>query len=40
MFNNDRGSDAPLAAERMRELLGQAGPAAPGDRPGEQLPLA
>jgi uncharacterized protein YecE (DUF72 family) len=24
MFNNNRGSDAPLAAERMRELLGQA----------------
>ena len=24
MFNNNRGSDAPVAAERMRELLGQA----------------
>ena len=24
MFNNNRGSDAPAAAERMRELLGQA----------------
>jgi uncharacterized protein YecE (DUF72 family) len=24
MFNNNRGSDAPLAAERMRELLGRA----------------
>jgi uncharacterized protein YecE (DUF72 family) len=24
MFNNNRGSDAPKAAERMRELLGQA----------------
>jgi uncharacterized protein YecE (DUF72 family) len=23
MFNNNRGSDAPKAAERMRELLGQ-----------------
>jgi uncharacterized protein YecE (DUF72 family) len=23
-FNNNRGSDAPVAAERMRELLGQA----------------
>jgi uncharacterized protein YecE (DUF72 family) len=22
-FNNNRGSDAPVAAERMRELLGQ-----------------
>jgi hypothetical protein len=22
MFNNNRGSDAPVAAERMRELLG------------------
>jgi uncharacterized protein YecE (DUF72 family) len=29
MFNNNRGADAPQAAERMRELLGQgvAGPA-------------
>jgi uncharacterized protein YecE (DUF72 family) len=26
-FNNNRGSDAPVAAERMRELLGQAAPA-------------
>ena len=24
MFNNNRGSDAPVAAQRMRELLGQA----------------
>ncbi|HEY8581932.1 MAG TPA: DUF72 domain-containing protein, partial [Capillimicrobium sp.] len=24
MFNNNRGGDAPKAAERMRELLGQA----------------
>jgi uncharacterized protein YecE (DUF72 family) len=24
-FNNNRGSDAPEAAERMRELLGQVG---------------
>jgi uncharacterized protein YecE (DUF72 family) len=24
MFNNNRGSDAPVSAERMRELLGQA----------------
>jgi hypothetical protein len=23
MFNNNRGSDAPVAAGRMRELLGQ-----------------
>jgi uncharacterized protein YecE (DUF72 family) len=23
MFNNNRGADAPAAAERMRELLGQ-----------------
>lgn len=22
MFNNNRGSDAPVAAQRMRELLG------------------
>ena len=29
MFNNNRGSDAPVAAERMRELLGQTA-GAPG----------
>jgi uncharacterized protein YecE (DUF72 family) len=23
MFNNNRGADAPTAAQRMRELLGQ-----------------
>jgi uncharacterized protein YecE (DUF72 family) len=23
MFNNNRGGDAPTAAQRMRELLGQ-----------------
>jgi hypothetical protein len=23
MFNNNRGADAPAAAQRMRELLGQ-----------------
>jgi uncharacterized protein YecE (DUF72 family) len=23
MFNNNRGGDAPAAAQRMRELLGQ-----------------
>jgi uncharacterized protein YecE (DUF72 family) len=23
MFNNNRGADAPVAAQRMRELLGQ-----------------
>jgi uncharacterized protein YecE (DUF72 family) len=29
MFNNNRGDDAPVAARRMRELLGQdPGPAA------------
>jgi uncharacterized protein YecE (DUF72 family) len=27
MFNNNRGADAPTAAQRMRELLGQAVPA-------------
>lgn len=27
MFNNNRGSDAPVAAQRMRELLGQEVPA-------------
>jgi uncharacterized protein YecE (DUF72 family) len=26
-FNNNRGADAPVAAERMRELLGQTEPA-------------
>jgi uncharacterized protein YecE (DUF72 family) len=30
MFNNNRGADAPLAAERMRELLGRAAPSASG----------
>jgi uncharacterized protein YecE (DUF72 family) len=29
MFNNNRGSDAPVAAERMRELLGQSVPGTP-----------
>jgi uncharacterized protein YecE (DUF72 family) len=28
MFNNNRGADAPAAAQRMRELLGQAAAAA------------
>ena len=27
MFNNNRGADAPVAAQRMRELLGQQVPA-------------
>ena len=39
MFNNNRGSDAPVAAARMRELLGQA-PAPPAPRAGEQHRLA
>ncbi len=38
MFNNNRGSDAPVAAARFRELLGQA-PAPPEPFPGEQLEL-
>jgi uncharacterized protein YecE (DUF72 family) len=29
MFNNNRGADAPAAAQRMRELLGQEAAAAP-----------
>jgi uncharacterized protein YecE (DUF72 family) len=29
-FNNNRGSDAPVAAERMRELLGERRPRGPG----------
>ena len=33
MFNNNRGSDAPVAARRMRELLGQD----PGPAPDAQL---
>jgi uncharacterized protein YecE (DUF72 family) len=33
MFNNNRGSDAPVAAERMRELLGQVAP--PASRAGD-----
>jgi uncharacterized protein YecE (DUF72 family) len=32
MFNNNRGSDAPVAAERMRELLGDAAASASGRR--------
>lgn len=31
MFNNNRGSDAPVAARRMRELLGQDPGPAPAD---------
>jgi uncharacterized protein YecE (DUF72 family) len=29
-FNNNRGSDAPVAAQRLRELLGQVEPAEAG----------
>jgi uncharacterized protein YecE (DUF72 family) len=36
MFNNNRGDDAPVAAQRMRELLGQA-PGPPIDAAGAQL---
>jgi hypothetical protein len=32
MFNNNRGSDAPVAAQRMRELLGQTAASASGRR--------
>ncbi len=38
MFNNNRGSDAPVAATRFRELLGQPVPP-PAPLPGEQLEL-
>jgi hypothetical protein len=36
MFNNNRGDDAPVAARRMRELLGQD-PGPPIDAPSAQL---
>jgi uncharacterized protein YecE (DUF72 family) len=36
MFNNNRGNDAPVAARRMRELLGQD-PGPPVDAAGAQL---
>jgi uncharacterized protein YecE (DUF72 family) len=39
MFNNNRGADAPVAARRMRELLGQdPGPASDADRGQLELP--
>ena len=39
MFNNNRGADAPVAARRMRELLGQdPGPAPEPDRGQLQMP--
>jgi uncharacterized protein YecE (DUF72 family) len=39
MFNNNRGADAPVAARRMRELLGQdPGPAPQADRGQLELP--
>ena len=34
-FNNNRGDDAPTAAQRFRSLLGQA----PPEPEGEQLSL-
>ena len=39
MFNNNRGSDAPVAARRMRELLGQD-PGPPPDAQAAQMRLA
>jgi uncharacterized protein YecE (DUF72 family) len=40
-FNNNRSSDAPDAARRFRELIGQdPGPAPSAPRPGEQMELA
>jgi uncharacterized protein YecE (DUF72 family) len=39
MFNNNRGADAPIAARRMRELLGQD-PGPPPDAQAAQLRLA
>ena len=38
MFNNNRGMDAPVAARRMRILLGQD-PGPPVDAPGAQLEM-
>jgi uncharacterized protein YecE (DUF72 family) len=39
MFNNNRGADAPVAARRMRELLGQdPGPTPDADRGQLELP--
>jgi uncharacterized protein YecE (DUF72 family) len=37
MFNNNRGADAPLAARRMRELLGQPVPDPPATAVQERL---
>jgi uncharacterized protein YecE (DUF72 family) len=40
-FNNNRSSDAPDAARRFRELIGQdPGPAPDAPTPGEQMELA
>ena len=39
MFNNNRGADAPVAARRMRELLGQD-PGPPPDAEAAQLRMA
>src|SRR3954468_609411 len=40
-FNNNRSSDAPDAARRLRELIGQdPGPPADAPMPGEQMELA
>jgi uncharacterized protein YecE (DUF72 family) len=39
MFNNNRGADAPSAAQRFRDLVGQADGPPPDDPRGEQLSL-
>jgi uncharacterized protein YecE (DUF72 family) len=40
-FNNNRSSDAPDAARRFRELIGQnPGPAPDAPAPGQQMELA
>jgi hypothetical protein len=38
LFNNNRGDDAPTAAQRFRALLGQE-PAGPAPEPQGQLRL-
>jgi hypothetical protein len=39
MFNNNRGADAPSAAQRFRDLMGQTDGPPPDEPRGEQLSL-
>jgi uncharacterized protein YecE (DUF72 family) len=39
MFNNNRGADAPSAAQRFRDLMGQTDGPPPEEPRGEQLKL-